>query len=535
MVDGGHSHVRGIARFEATRWPAILAVLLCLAPVFATAIYPFVDFYPHMVRYYVLAHLNDSPGLQENYEAAWGLLPNLGMDLVGVGLMKALPSEAVGRIVVLLTVALPFCGVVYLARVLRGHVGIATLTLAGVVAFNHILIWGFANFLLGLGLALIGVGLWIELRGRPALQVGISAVIAVALLFVHGLTFGLWGLMLGFVELNHAIETRDMRLASLARRAGRLLLLAVIPTILFLQMPTSDVKGGITVSIDNLNEAVEDGRHWERLQAEVVNRVDSFLRVGDTGVWPEADWALGAALWGLLVFGLISGALKLDRRLLLAVAGAGLLVVVMPPNLFGSGYISDRMPVLLLCLLAASLSLRPEARFAQLVGLGLIALLTVRIALTAVGWAGEGRSFQQFQAAIAANDTGKLAVAVRFTEQRKGRLDEIRPRCTPLLSLLLLENQTAVRTFAFASQQPMRIIGPLAETQFAARHVKRPGGRADPASRNETISGLAAAGYDTVIACGGVETAEPPAGVVKLAGGEGWTLYRSQNAPVSRR
>ncbi len=500
--------------------------LAALVPLLVTPVFPFVDFYAHVARYYVLARADEVASLAEHYAPAWALLPNLGLDILATGLMEALPPRRVAWIIAFLMLALPFCGVLALSRVLHGHVPLPGLLLAGILIYSHILIWGFANFLIGIGTAFLGLALWLALAPRPGWQLGLSAALGVGLLFVHGLAFALWGLLLGTVELMRAREAGEWHwrgLAALARRMLRLVALAVIPALLFTQMQTSDAEGGVTQALDNLAAHAAGGGALAEVFDEIGDRLDHSLRVADS-TWPWIDRALGLVLWGGLAAGLFTGVLRLDRRLWLAAGLAALLIVVTPPNLFGVGYVDDRMPLLLLMVLAAGVSLRPAPdrtpdrtpdRAAQRLMLGLSGLMVLRLALVTTGWHADGQVYRGYLQALETAETGAMGVAALFDET--GDRDAPRPRCKPLSFLMLLENDTAVATFANPTQQPLALAGPLR----AARDA--PG--ADPQDRAQVLTALAGRGYDSIVACDARPPGPPPPGLTVLAAEPPWTLY----------
>lgn len=496
-------------RSAVPAWAIVAAMLACIIPVFVTPILPLMDFYAHIARYYILAHIDANPALEEYYTASWKLLPNLGLDILGTGLMKLLPPLVVAQILGAAIVLAPLLGVLVLSRALHGYVTWPSLLLGVLLAFSHILIWGFANFLLGLGLGMAGLGFWISLRDRPALQLAVAIPLAVALFFVHGLAFAFWGLFLGCLELTRAWEDRALRPDLLGRRLGRLALLAVIPVLLFLQMPTSGAEGGITPSFANLQRHAEMGAFWPRVFEEILSRIDVTLRVSDSD-HPWLDRGMGLFLWGGLIVGLTTGILRLDRRLWLACLLAFVLIGLMPPSMFSVGYLNDRVPLLLLALLAAGLSFPPSQGRAQN-GQGpfsaaLAALCVLHLSLTGVSWARDGQVYRSFIDTLAKTDTGPLGSSLLL-----GRTGERNPpgtRCQPLSFLMLLLNETAVRTFAFSTQQPLELDGALASTDKSALE--------DPAK----------AGYTAAVVCTDDGTSPPPAdGFVLAAAHRPWSLY----------
>ncbi|MBC7143474.1 MAG: hypothetical protein H5U18_15165, partial [Rhodobacteraceae bacterium] len=342
----------GLSRAWLRPW---LVAALCLVPALASPVLPLIDFYAHALRYEILADAGRDAVLAENYRAAWKLLPNLGLDLIGTALFGILPALVAAKILALVIIAAPFAGTLILAQSLHGRLPALSVALAGILAHNFILGWGFANFLLGLGLALAGLGLWISGRGAPRRQLLIAAAMGIAIFLTHGFVFALWGLLLFTVEAAEAVRHDRLDMPRLARRAARLLVVAVVPAALFLASDVAQGTGRVTDTFANVAAHFREGSLPGRLLDEAWIRADAALRVAETS-WPVADRLFGAALWGLLALGLATGRLRLDRRLRFAVPVLVLLAVVTPPNLFGVGHLSERLPLWLLAVLAAGVT-----------------------------------------------------------------------------------------------------------------------------------------------------------------------------------
>ena len=351
-------------------------------------------------------------------------------------------------------------------------------------------------------------------------------MLALVLLFIHAFAFAAWGLILAGIEVMQAVESRELRIRPVAIRLGRLLCLAVVPALLFLQMPTSGAEEGVTQVVANLSGYAEQGKLFGRLGVEVVRRLNSFLRVAE-GFSPPLDWALGLLLWGAIAVGLVTGALRLDGRLWLAAALILLLVVVMPPSLFGVGHVDDRLPLILLCLLAAGLSAQPAARLAAPVTGILIGLFVVRTVLVGWGYHQAGTVYRDYLDQIAQVDTGALGAPILF-DKELGR-DRFSPKCEPLSPLLALQNGTAVPTFANPTQQPLTLSGPL---KAAREALQQEGSTASLPSTDDRITlhqqaltRYFNAGFDTVVACD-IDPAVPaPPGAEIEARGAQWALY----------
>lgn len=509
------------ARPQAVWLAAAAVVLLAAVPLLLTPVFPFVDFYSHVARYRVLAEIGEVPAFAANYEAAWGLLPNLGLDLIGVALMQALPPLLVAKLIVLLVFAAMVAGIWTLSSSLHGRLPLTAVLLTGIVLYSHILNWGFVNFLFGLGLTFLGVGLWLRTEARPGLQYLIAVPFAVALLFAHGLAFALYGLVLGMVELNGLALRRDLRPGAMAWRLLRLAGLAVVPAILFLDMPTSGAEQGATEAFENLEAHAERGALWERLWGEALERLESFLRVAETPL-PALDYALGLALWGGLAWLVLRGTLRVHPRMWGAVGLAVLLVGLTPPNLFGVGYIDDRMPLLLFCLLAASLSLAGPSHRANLAVAALAGIFVLRLATIGAVWSDYGAVYAAYIDDSAQIPAGALTTSVLWGEG-DGR-DAHSPRCQPLRPVALLTAEAVVPLFANPTQQPLRLDGRLAEAVAAEPDPPPPSNPSEPGALSGELARAAAKGFEFAVVCGAEHAG--PAQARLLAERPPYRLYR---------
>ncbi len=173
--------------------PWLLSVLLLAAvlavPFVLVDVPPVLDYPNHLARYFVLSHPGD-PVLSLMYAPHWRLLPNLGMDVLGAGLLKVTPVHVGGRLLLALSLFAPVIGVIVYHVVAFNRFSYWPLA-SGVVAYNGVFHLGFMNFLLSVGLAFAGAAAWIALRRRGGRSIAavVAAVAAAVIFFCH--IFGL--------------------------------------------------------------------------------------------------------------------------------------------------------------------------------------------------------------------------------------------------------------------------------------------------------------------------------------------------------
>ncbi|MDG6078176.1 hypothetical protein E3U23_03105 [Erythrobacter litoralis] len=434
-------------------WALILLVPLAFSPVI-----PSIDLYSHIARYWVLANIDD-PVLQENYRSAWAILPNLGLDLIGVILVSVVSPEITTKIIVGGVLLIQYFGALYASRLLSGKDNPNLPPLLCILAYSYILGWGFSNFLFGLGLAFWNFALWVRFRKRVFLATMICSMGAFVVFLAHGLAFALYGLIVGCYELSRWYLKRTRHLEDLASRTALLGAQALIPASLFFLSKTSDAEGqtgGIAASIDQHMAA---GSLIDRLFDLFAHRSESFFRLAE-GPYLALDVVTVLCLAGLLTYGLTKKALRILPVQMLAIGLFTVLLVLTPPNLFGVGYIADRIPLVLALVFSISQISQPYRanKAVRHITLGLSLLAVIRIGTVSYGYSKYSETYRDFVEITRYIPTGSIVLDTSYpSKSRKTFAD----RCNSFLPLVIASRKAAVPIFAYPSQQPIAVIGPL--------------------------------------------------------------------------
>src|SRR5271155_4230274 len=154
-------------------------VLLAIVslPLFSTVLPPLVDYPNHLARLHLIAE-----GGNQFYAVRWAPLPDLAADLVVPVLAQVMPLALAGKLFLVLTFALIAGGTVWLNRVATGCWRLWPL-LAFLLLYDRILLWGFINYLFGLGLAICGLALWLSLDERPGWRGLASSLVGLGCFF----------------------------------------------------------------------------------------------------------------------------------------------------------------------------------------------------------------------------------------------------------------------------------------------------------------------------------------------------------------
>src|SRR4051794_5428681 len=187
---GAHDSVSGLGNMLWILLALMLAAMLAV-PFLLVDVPPVLDYPNHLARLFVLAHPDD-PVLSQMYAPNWRILPNLGMDLIGVAVLRATDVHVGGRILLALSLFAPLIGIIAYHRAVFRRFSPWPLA-AGVIAYNGVFLLGFMNFQLSLGLALGGAAGWVALRRRDNWLLlaawGMLAATATFLSHIFGLVF----------------------------------------------------------------------------------------------------------------------------------------------------------------------------------------------------------------------------------------------------------------------------------------------------------------------------------------------------------
>lgn len=450
---------------SAQAWRSALGLLLLIliAPLLLVDVPPLVDYPNHLARMFVLAHPQD-PGLSRMYVAHWDLLPNLAIDLLVPALMRVMPVYWAGKLMLASCILLPVTGAIAYSRALFG-VRSYWQILAGLAAYNGLLLMGFMNFEFAVGAALWLAAGWV--RFRPAFPrstvIGV-AVLAVPLFFFH--IFGL--LFLSLLLASHEAfyvrsELQHGPAASAILHAGlRLAAVFAVPSILLLSAPFTGTAGQAS---------------WLGVRDKAVGIFTPFFNYV-----PALDFVTGLCVLGVVGSCLLSPRSRVSPPTLLCLAAIAAAYAAAPFSVKDGEFIDSRFPVMAGFLLFAGFIPGFAGRWTTRAVFALLAtLFLVRMAVLDVTWARSTDDVSLLRQAIAPVRPGQRVLAVDVTTQdspQYWRRIPLSRHITHLASsywhlpaLLVIEQKAFWQgEFALPSQQPWRV-------QPAYRDASAPAGR----------------------------------------------------------
>ncbi len=361
----------GPAAQSAVLFWSSFGVVLCLAalPGLWLDFFPFADAVNHTARYRILAEANSDAALGQFYQSLFRLNTNMGLEFLYVTLFAWLDPVAFLKLANVMIAASVIGGTMCLGHALHGNWRVTDLVSA-LFVFNYAYVFGFLNFCLGAGLALLSFAGWVVLRRRSAVQGALFAALAsFALYIVHLFALGLFGLAVLCYEGWRLYRERPLTRRELIGSAWPVLV-AFVPASLFAvyqlapRLAHADAQ---YVALDGLRY----GSLEDRLTA-IIGPVLTYFDAWDIAVWLLL---LAAGVW---VFR--SGRARVAPEMAWLLVALAVLMVVMPARLMDAWGAHFRPGIFFACVLLASLTFRPwSVRDLGWVTAGVVGLVALRV------------------------------------------------------------------------------------------------------------------------------------------------------------
>lgn len=341
--------------------PIALLCLFVTVPLWSPAVPPLIDLPAHIGRYNIMMQGADAPTLARSFTVQWQLIGNLAADLLMVPLAPLLGVEPAAKTLVVATVLMSAIGIIWLAHEVHGRVPPTVLFVLPLI-YNWPFHYGFINYSLTLGVALVALAFWVRLGRLSHLRLRMLVFIPISVLLWigHSAAWGAFGLAAFGTDLARRGGTGEKWWRAVLG-AGLACLPLALPVLLFLAGPSS--------SETIVQRSIEIKLLW--IRSMLRDRYECF------------DQASVALLFCLGLAGLFSRRLALSPLLLVPGLFIGTAAMVMPYQARGSAFADMRLfpPAAILLLLAIAPRSVRTGRW--LAGLGAL-FLVARIAANTI-------------------------------------------------------------------------------------------------------------------------------------------------------
>ena len=397
LLDARHVAARDKALAEL----ALIVLLSALAalPAICAPVLPLIDLGGHIGRYAVQLDAGRSEVLRNWYSFNWGLLPNLGVDLLVQLLAPVMGLEPAVHLIVGIIPPLTVSGMLLLSRAAHGRIGVNAL-FALPLAISLPYLYGFVNFALSIALAFHAMALWIALERRPLLRTALFVPIGFVLWLCHLVGWAVFCVMAGVTALEAGLRGGKGAVSTVVSTGLMMAPLLLGPIIGALMSK----PGGDAVPLFEITNSPLRKIEW--------------LMMALTDRWLGWDAACVGVILFAIYLGLRVPAFVRNRALLLAALALLALYLLMPDTIMGSRYADMRIAPVILALLVLAAAPGPQAgkRLMQGLMIGAAVFVLARLATNTVSMAMSGRQFAETLTAIEAAPRGVNLVSLYVDE-----------------------------------------------------------------------------------------------------------------------
>ena len=437
---------------------AVILLGIALVPVLVVQIPPLVDYPNHLARMLILADGGQSPWLTQYYEVHWNFLPNLGMDMVVPPLTRLMSLETAGKVFIGLTFALLVGGVMALHAALHRRWSPWPL-LAFFFLYNSVFLWGFLNYLFGLGLAFFSCAIWVMLRERSAiLVVGLFSAIVTVLFFAHLFACGVFALVVLPYEFAQWWIRPSKSPSSLFPLGLKTFPIVVVPLVLLLLSPSFKNEP------DNYPFWFREMEKPPIIDFSPLSAKSEALKGAIRTEHQTLDRITAVALMSLMGIGLAFGRCLIVPSMYLPLATVALAALAMPGSVGTTTLVDIRMPIVfLLVLIAGSDWTALQWRWVIPIAVIACTLYMIRISAITDHWRETDRHYRQFINQLDRLPEGaKLLSAIKLANfdaysPAEGRIPESMPMVNLSCWGVTRRGLFVSNIFAAPGQQPIRL------------------------------------------------------------------------------
>ncbi|MEI6558477.1 MAG: hypothetical protein WCO00_08705 [Rhodospirillaceae bacterium] len=381
--------------------PVLLTLMVAaVTPVFSVQVPPLADYINHLARMYVLTNLDNDPLLAKFYGIQWAVIPNLVMDLIVPVIGKYLNIYLAGQTFVVLVMAVQVSGCFALHYAIYRRWSAWPLV-GFLFLYNNIMLFGFMNYLFGLGVALWGLAAWVMLRNRPAWLRTLASVATVLVLFTcHLFDVGVYGMGLlcyeGWVLRQEVLSGRPF-----GRR--RLIVDILAFGVPFLPvLPLMLVSPTMGLATDNYWESTGklDGLYYVfQNYSDLFDLSLAALVIGGT-IWAARTRmiSLHPVGWYLLILGIA-------------------VFMAMPRQFFSSWVADQRLPIAMVFLLIGFVDFRDSHRWARyFLYVFVLGVACARFASVFLVWQQLDHTYSDFRLSVGMIEPGSTVLVANADE-----------------------------------------------------------------------------------------------------------------------
>lgn len=413
-------------------WPTsgglvLLSLLAVATPLLWPGIPPLIDLPGHMAGYAIELDVDQSQELQRYFKFRWQLLGNLGLELLMVPLGRVFGVEIGAKIATLIIPLITAAGFLAIAKQVHGRIPLTAFA-AVPIALNYWLMYGFVNYCLAAGLAMLSLAFWINLTvsSRWRARTAAFVVISILIWLCHAVGWIMLGAVCGAYELQRRVYSGE----GIWRSIGMTVISCVpllAPVAIILAFPTGD---GLAMS------------GWFNLP-DMARSVASILR----DRWLVVDVVATLFLFVLLLAAMFRlWGLRLEPKLVWPAVALLATFVLAPTSINGSYFVDGRIFPYAVALLILSINGDPADQRARILGVASVVFMLLKLGSNVVSLAMYDHSYREQLEVMQHIPRGAAVMTLQRVPCETGLAAWFNPRLYNLPGMAVVRNHAFVNT-----------------------------------------------------------------------------------------
>jgi hypothetical protein len=384
-----------------------ITVIFSIIPILWFNHYPLEDYPNHLAILQIRKTISTNPDLQRFYEFRWIFTPYLGLHLLATPLLPFFPVEFIGRIVITFTFAMICGGAILLDRELNGdNWGLSLF--AGIFLYNGAFMWGFINYMIGIGFSMLSFWIWVRYREKAAYTWILFTVLGGIVSLMHFYAFAIYGICVAGYECSVFWERltieRQVRI-SLFRIPLRAAPSLMVPLLIVIWLsPVSSNHGVVWTHGD-------DTFWYGKVQGLASPILFSYH---------ISEKPLLLVILAIFGWAVVTRTIVVNSRMVVPLAAFGVIFMVMPFQLFGADFADYRLPSGIAFFALASMGWGNTSRARiEILSLLLAVCLIVRVGSVLSNWQTAQAIIEEYDSALQLVPPGsRLLVKLGYTGLR---------------------------------------------------------------------------------------------------------------------
>jgi hypothetical protein len=397
-----------MSKLETKKGKNVYLTVIFFSALFLFTIFPLLKFkypvlvdYPnHLASYFIQANIDNDFWLKENYKVEWHIKPYLIIEGLGGILARYMNIYLAGKVLLILGMFFIYSGALFLRKAVCGRIDLWMAT-SILFIYNLVLAFGWVNYYISAGIALIFMGVWIKLRKTQLfINILLFSILSIFLFFCHLFALFIYAVFVISYEFGvYKYSREEYFISNLTKTLAQF----ILPVVIFFIFNNNlvDISGGAYYIYGGFFEKVF------ALLSSIICDYNKYILF--------AVLVMVCSVFIIRLF--FHCRVQIYDSMKLPLISILIIIIIMPKSLAGVWGIDLRFPFVFMILLLASIKLNNNEKntINFIRSILLVSLLTTCFKIYFINdkWERIGLQYQEFQNSMQNIDFGAKVLTIQ--------------------------------------------------------------------------------------------------------------------------